>query len=35
MSDDTCERCDYPSDSFACKVRHLNINTGDAKAAND
>lgn len=27
--------CGYPADSFACKVRHLAINTGDAKAAND
>jgi len=35
MSDVSCERCGYPADSFACKVRHLAINTGDAKAAND
>ena len=32
-----CERCaangkDYDEDSFACKIRHLQMNTGDAKA---
>lgn len=30
-----CEGCGYPPDSFACKIRHLQINTGAAKAAND
>lgn len=25
--------CGWPEDSFACKIRHLQINTGDAKAA--
>lgn len=24
--------CGYPEDSFACKIRHIQINTGDAKA---
>lgn len=24
--------CGYPDDSFACKIRHLQINTGAAKA---
>ena len=27
-----CEKCGYDEDSFACKIRHLQINTGDAKA---
>jgi len=27
--------CGYPAGSFACKIRHLQINTGDAKAAAD
>lgn len=32
----TCEDCGYPEDTFACKIRcHIQINTGDAKAAND
>lgn len=26
-----CE-CGYAPDSFACKIRHLQINTGDAKS---
>lgn len=26
-----CE-CGYAPDSFACKIRHLHINSGDAKA---
>ena len=30
-----CGDCGYPTDSFACKIRHLSINTGAAKAAND
>lgn len=24
--------CGYTEDSFACKIRHIQINTGDAKA---
>jgi hypothetical protein len=24
--------CGYPEDTFACKIRHLQINTGAAKA---
>lgn len=27
--------CGYPEDSFACKIRHISMNTGDAKAARD
>lgn len=27
--------CGYADGSFACKIRHLQINTGDAKAASD
>lgn len=30
----TCD-CGKPKDSFACKIRHIQINTGAAKAAND
>jgi hypothetical protein len=26
--------CGYPEDSFACKIRHIHMNTGDAKAGN-
>lgn len=25
-------QCGYAPDSFACKIRHLQVNTGDAKA---
>jgi hypothetical protein len=28
-----CE-CGYAPNSFACKIRHLHMNTGDAKAGN-
>lgn len=27
--------CGYPEGSFACKIRHIQLNTGDAKAAKD
>jgi hypothetical protein len=27
--------CGYPEDSFACRIRHIQMNTGDAKAARD
>ena len=27
--------CGYPEGSFACRIRHVQINTGCAKAAND
>jgi hypothetical protein len=27
--------CGYPEGTFACKIRHLQLNTGAAKAAND
>ena len=27
--------CGYPDGSFACRIRHIQINTGDAKAARD
>ena len=30
-----CEGCGYERDSFACRIRHIQINTGDAKAARD
>lgn len=30
-----CESCGYPEGSFACKIRHIELNTGSAKAAND
>jgi hypothetical protein len=32
---DPLHDCGYPVDSFACKIRHLQINTGAAKAAKD
>jgi hypothetical protein len=38
MDDKTTEElhsCGYPEDSFACKIRHLSINTGDAKAGRE
>lgn len=34
-NDNTCEKCGYPDGSFACKIRHVQINSGAAKAAND
>ena len=27
--------CGYPEDSYACKIRHIAMNTGAAKAALD
>lgn len=30
-----CPKCGYPEDSFACRIRHIQINTGDAKASRD
>jgi hypothetical protein len=27
--------CGYPEGSFACRIRHIHLNTGDAKAAKD
>lgn len=30
-----CEECGYAEGSFACKIRHIHMNTGAAKAAND
>lgn len=33
--DPTCGECGYPKDSFACHIRHLQINTGWAKARFD
>jgi hypothetical protein len=32
---DTCPDCGKPADSFACRIRHVQVNTGWAKAAND
>ena len=28
-----CPKCGHLCDTFACKIRHLEMNTGDAKAA--
>lgn len=30
-----CNRCGYPDGSFACRIRHIHMNTGDAKASRD
>jgi hypothetical protein len=30
-----CPDCGKPADSFACKIRHIQLNTGAAKAARD
>lgn len=30
-----CPDCGYEDGSFACKIRHVHLNTGDAKAARD
>lgn len=30
-----CSGCGYPEGTFACKIRHVQLNTGDAKAARD
>lgn len=30
-----CPECGYPEGTFACRIRHIQINTGAAKAAND
>lgn len=27
--------CGKPEGTFACKIRHIQLNTGDAKAASD
>ncbi len=27
--------CGYPDGTFACKIRHVQMNTGDAKAGSD
>lgn len=35
MSDDNLCECGKPEGSFACKIRHVQVNTGWAKAAND
>jgi hypothetical protein len=32
---DVCEECGYPEGSFPCRIRHIFLQTGDAKAAND
>ena len=31
----TCDGCGKPEGSFACKIRHLQLNTGFAKAYED
>lgn len=33
--EDKCPRCGRDPESFGCKIRHLSIQTGDAKAAKD
>jgi hypothetical protein len=33
MSD--CERCGYPEDSFACKIRHVAVDVSALKAARE
>lgn len=35
MDNDTLCTCGYPEGTFACKIRHVQLNTGDAKAEND
>lgn len=39
MTEETSEpkicSCGYPDGTFACKIRHISMNTGWAKAAND
>lgn len=35
MTDTELCSCGYVLDSFACRIRHIHINSGDAKAAND
>jgi hypothetical protein len=32
---DICPGCGRPADTFACKIRHIQLNTGAAKAARD
>lgn len=32
---DPLHSCGYPEDSFSCRIRHIQMNTGAAKAAND
>lgn len=33
--DEELHECGYYEGTFACKIRHVMLNTGDAKAAND
>ena len=35
LTEHLCEGCGYPEGTFACKIRHVHLNTGDAKAAKD
>lgn len=35
MPETKCQKCGYPEGSFACKIRHIHMNTGDAKSAKD
>ena len=32
---EVCPDCGKPEGSFACKIRHVQLNTGWAKSAND
>lgn len=31
QSEELCEGCGYPENSFACRIRHINIDTSWAK----
>lgn len=30
-----CPDCGFEQGTFACKIRHIQVNTGDAKAGSD
>ena len=30
-----CPECGYPLGEFSCRIRHIHMNTGACKAAND
>lgn len=32
---EACPDCGRPEGSFACRIRHIHMNTGDAKASRD
>ena len=35
MDPELCPDCGKPAGTFACRIRHVHLNTGDAKAARD